>query len=324
MLLLVFSFLGILLLTFVTVVLVTRPTAEQKAVEQRLAIVKATGGGVVLTNTALDQLLKTTQESSFGWLEKLFDSYRFSRRMELLILQSKSNTTVGNLLFTSFGLVLVGAVVAYLFFPVPAVAGIIGVVLGYLPVATLKFKRDRRIKAFNDALPDAIDMMARALRAGHSMVASLGILAEQSVEPARSEFSEVFRKQNYGLPLRDALMQMLDRVPSQDLRVMVTAILVQKDTGGNLAEILDRTVFVVRERLRIHGEIRTHTAQGRMTGWILCALPVVMLLLINLINPGYSKALTDDELGRKLLYAGVFLLALGAFLIRQIVNGIEV
>ncbi len=119
-------------------------------------------------------------------------------------------------------------------------------------------------------------------------------------------------------------MQMLDRVPSQDLRVLVTGILVQKDTGGNLAEILDRILFVIRERMRIQGEIRTHTAQGRLTGWILCALPIVMLVLINIINPGYSSVLFNDPMGRKLLYAGVVLLGVGGLIIRKIVNGIEV
>ncbi len=167
-------------------------------------------------------------------------------------------------------------------------------------------------------------MMSRALRAGHSMVAALGIIAEQAPEPAKTEFIEVFKKQNFGLPLRDALMQLLDRVPSQDLRVLVTAMLVQKDTGGNLAEILDRTVFVIRERLRIQGEIRTHTAQGRLTGWILCLLPIIMMFLINVVNPGYSKIMFEDPMGQKMLYAGGGLLLLGGYVIRSIINGIEV
>jgi tight adherence protein B len=119
-------------------------------------------------------------------------------------------------------------------------------------------------------------------------------------------------------------MQMVDRVPSQDLRVVATGMMVQKETGGNLAEILDRIAFVIRERMRIHGEIRTHTAQGRMTGYILCALPAVLLVLLNLINPGYSKVLFETELGHKLLYAGIGLLCLGGFVIRQIINSIEV
>ena len=155
-------------------------------------------------------------------------------------------------------------------------------------------------------------------------MAALGILAEQGPDHVREEFAEVFKKQNFGLPMRECLMQMLDRVPSQDLRVLVTGILVQKDTGGNLAEILDRIVYVIRERVRIKAEIQTHTAQGRMTGWILCLLPVVMLVLINIIDPGYSDVLFHDPTGQKLLMAGVVLLSLGGMTIRQIINGIEV
>jgi tight adherence protein B len=119
-------------------------------------------------------------------------------------------------------------------------------------------------------------------------------------------------------------MQLLDRFPSLDLRVLVTAILVQKDTGGNLADILDRTVFVIRERIRIQGEIRVQTAQGRLTGWILSGLPVIMLILLNLVNPGYSSILLTDPTGRKLIYAGLAMLAVGAWIMNHIVNGIEV
>ena len=139
------------------------------------------------------------------------------------------------------------------------------------------------------------------------------MLAENAQEPAASEFGEIFKQLNLGLPMRDALMQLLDRVPSADLRVLVTAILVQKDTGGNLAEILDRTVFVIRERLRIQGEIQVQTAQGRLTGWILSALPVVMMVLLNLVNPGYSSILFTIRSGRKLIYFSLGMLAVGSF-----------
>ena len=151
--------------------------------------------------------------------------------------------------------------------------------------------------------------------------AAIAIVAEQAAEPARTEFDEVYKKQNYGLPFREALLQLLERVPSQDLRVLVTGILVQKDTGGNLAEILDRILFVIKERMRIQGEIRIHTAQGRMTGWILCALPIVMLVVINLVNPGYSNVLFTNPLGKEILYIGIGLLVTGGLVIRQIING---
>jgi tight adherence protein B len=126
------------------------------------------------------------------------------------------------------------------------------------------------------------------------------------------------------LSIRNALVQLLERVPSPDLRVLVTAIMVQKDTGGNLVEILDRTVFVIRERLRIQGEIQVQTAQGRLTGWILSGLPVVMMVLLNLVNPGYSSILFHDPGGRKLIYLGLAMLVVGSVIIRRIVNGIEV
>ncbi|MDP9148169.1 MAG: type II secretion system F family protein, partial [Acidobacteriota bacterium] len=212
----------------------------------------------------------------------------------------------------------------YLFSDIMPIAVVAAVCAAYLRLGMLIIRRKRRVAAFAKALPDSIDMMARALRAGHGMVASIGILSEHAMEPVASEFSEVFRKQNFGLPLRDALMELLDRVPSQDLRVVVTGILVQKETGGNLAEILDRTVFVIRERLRIQGEIRTHTAQGRLTGWILCLLPIVMMAMINVINPGYSKVLFTNPFGRELMYIGAGLLVLGGLIIRSIINGIEV
>jgi tight adherence protein B len=241
-----------------------------------------------------------------------------------LIVQADSKSTVGGVLVQSAAIAAVAALAAFFFLHkilFVAAAGVVGALVPYL---LLLFKRGSRLKKFENVLPDAVDMMSRSLRAGHSVAAAISIVAEEAVEPVRSEFAEVFKKQNYGLPLRDALLQMLERIPSHDLRVLVTGIMVQKDTGGNLVEILDRITAVVRDRQRIRREINTHTAQGRMTGYILCALPVVMMFLINLINPGYSNVLFEDPLGRIMLYAGVGLLVLGAVVIRQIINSIEI
>lgn len=321
---LVIAFISILLIAFVVMTVATRPSEGQRLVEKRLVTIRASGTDATSGESTISGLLKVTPTSNFEWLENVLEQYQLTKRLETRIAQANSKTTVGALLFTSAASGLAGLVVAYLFIPVLPIQIIVGTVLAYVPFGLLSLKRSRRIAAFNVALPDAIDMMGRALRAGHSMVAAINIVAEQAVEPVKSEFSEVFKQQNFGLPLRDALMQMLDHVPSPDLRVVVTGILVQKETGGNLAEILDRTVHVIRERLRIQGEIRTHTAQGRMTGWILCLLPIVMLLLINITNPGYSKVLLDTPTGHKLIYLGIFLLSVGGLIIRQIINGIEV
>jgi tight adherence protein B len=318
------AFAAILSITFGIMALLMSSSRNQRVVAQRVLSILATGPQYSSDDAPLQQLLKLEQINRFAWLNALIQKYHVSRMLKTRITQANVKTTPATLLVTSFGLALVGFVGVSLFVDVIALEVAVAALLGYLPIGLLSFKRSRRINAFNAALPDAIDMMGRALRAGHSMTASINIVAEQSLEPVRSEFGEVFKQQTFGLPLRDAMTQMLDRVPSQDLRVLVTGMLVQKETGGNLAEILDRIANTIRERLKIHGEIKTHTAQGRMTGWILCALPIVMLVVINMINPGYSNMLTNTPIGKMLSYLGIGLLITGGVIIRQIINGIEV
>ena len=143
---------------------------------------------------------------------------------------------------------------------------------------------------------------------------------QEGGEPLRSEFREVYKQQSFGLPQRDALLQLGRRVPSADLQIVITAMLVQKETGGNLVDILERTTAVLRDRMRIQGELRVRTAQGRLTGWILCLLPVVMFFLISVANPGYADVLLRDPVGRKLTYAGICMMAVGGLLIRKIVK----
>jgi tight adherence protein B len=318
------AFILIALLSFGVFTFATRPRQEEKAMQRRVVAIKTPQGEFADTTESLENFLNQKPASSFQWLEGLVQHSSWSRGMQLLIIQADGNTSVGNVLMTSAAAALLLGFLVLIFTGMAVIATAAGAVAGMVPTLVLRFRRSRRLAKFDSALPESIDMMTRSLRAGHSIIAAIGIVADSALEPAKSEFNEVFKKQNYGLPMREALMQMLERVPSQDLRVLITAILVQKDTGGNLAEILDRTTAVIRERIRIKGEISTHTAQGRLTGWILCMLPVVLLALINIINPGYSNVLFNTETGRHLLYAGLGLLALGGFLIRGIINGIEV
>jgi tight adherence protein B len=318
-------FLVTLVFNFGIILFLLRPTSDQKQMEKRLDVLRNAGDPEESKKTLdLELYLKTLKRGHFGWLEDRVANTMLARQIRLLIIQSDSATAVGTVLAHCVGGLLLLSGAAWYFTGNPLVALPLGLLGGYLPIALLAMKRSRRVAKFNAGMPDCIDMLARSLRAGHSLVAAIGIVAESAAEPVRTEFDEVYKKQNYGLPFREALMQLLERVPSQDLRVLVTGILVQKDTGGNLAEILDRILFVIKERVRIQGEIRTHTAQGRMTGWILCALPIIMLALINIVNPGYSNVLFTDPLGKKMLYTGCFLLVIGGLIIRQIVNGIEV
>jgi tight adherence protein B len=317
-------FLGVLLLSLTLMLVMTRPTAEQKSMERRIVSIKDPEGYATSANYQIEQYLTTRQKSDFEWLEQIVANSNFSRSMQLLLMQADSQSTVGTVLATSLGLGVAGAILPNFFVHILPVTLLVGILFAMGPYLMLLFKRANRLNKFNAALPEAIDMIARSLRAGHSLAAAISNVAEQAPEPAKSEFAEVFKKQNYGLPMRDALLQLLERVPSQDLRVLITGIMVQRDTGGNLVDILERIVQVIRERQRIQREINTHTAQGRMTGYILCALPIVLLVIINMLNPGYSNVLFDDPLGREMLYAGVGLLLLGGFLIRQIINGIEI
>jgi tight adherence protein B len=246
--------------------------------------------------------------------------YRFAKKLQVLLIHADSSMSVGGIVLACAGAALGCGLLGYLFTHMFLLAAAATVAGALIPYVLLRMKRNRRLKAFNSALPDAIDLMARALRAGHSMNSSIEMIAEQSPEPLSSEFVQVFKQQRLGLHFREALMQMGSRIPSKDLQFLITAILVQKETGGDLTEILDRTTHVIRDRIRIQGEVRTHTAQGRMTGWILGLLPVIMLVLLNIASPGYSSALFHDPTGQKLLYAGGVLIVLGGLIIRKIVD----
>jgi tight adherence protein B len=324
MILLATVFFLILAMTMTVVLVATAPAKDAKAIQTRMNRLAVHAPGSPDIPLEASELLRKAPTSRFGWLDRSLTEFRPAQRIERYVSQSGVKTTGSAVLVQTLVCAAIGFGIAAIVYPWILVEIGAACLLAMVPWGRVVFMRNRRMRAFDTALAHAIDTMARALRAGHSIAGSIEIVAQGCPEPAGSEFAEVFRQQNFGLPMRDALMQMLDRVPSQDLRVLVTAILVQRETGGNLVEILDRTVTVIRERQRIHGEIRVQTAQGRLTGWILTALPVVMLVLINLTDPGYSKILFTDPDGRKMIYAGCGLIALGAFFIRQIINSIEV
>jgi tight adherence protein B len=323
--LIITGFLVMTLISFAIIMFIMRPTQDEKDMRKRLTTLSDKNASLAAENAAGTSLIRKN-DTSFGWVEGVFDTLSLSlaQKLRMLILQADSQKSPGTIMIYCVACAVVSGFLAFVFIPFPYTSAPVALITAFIPIGWLKFMRARRMKVFNNGLAEGIDMMGRSLRAGHSVVAAIGIVAEQGPTHVSTEFAEVFKKQNFGLPMRECLMQMLERVPSQDLRVLVTGILVQKDTGGNLAEILDRIVYVIRERVRIKAEIKTHTAQGRMTGWILCMLPIVMLVLINLINPGYSDVLFHDPLGQKMLIAGIVLLSMGGLTIRHIINGIEV
>jgi tight adherence protein B len=312
-------FVFLLVVLFVVLILASKPSKHQKTVQKRLGQL-GLGEVVEEEDKKGEVLLKQPADLGFPLFDRLLSRLHLYLPLKALIEQADSKSSPGKVLVTSVAMAGAGFMVCSMFVPVLALRALAAVVAGASPILLLRFKRARRLKAFNDALPDSIDLMARALRAGHSVASAIEVVAEQGNEPVASEFALVYQQQNFGLPFRDALMTMAHRVQSKDLQFVVTAMLVQKETGGNLAEILDRTTCVIRERMRIFGEVRTKSAQGRLTGWILTLLPVVMGFAINLINHGFEKPLFTEPIGHIMLYVGGGMLATGSFIISRIVD----
>jgi tight adherence protein B len=317
--LLTITFLLTLLISFTILMRSMRPAASSKSAQVRLTTIRHSIQAQK-SGTSGAELEAAGEENFFARLDILLERYPIGKKLKVLLLHADSSMSMGGIVVASAGAALGCGLLGTLFTRMFLLAAAATVAGALIPYVLLRMKRDRRLKAFNTALPDAIDLMARALRAGHSMNSSIEMIAEQSPEPLASEFVQVFKQQRLGLHFREALMQMGSRIPSKDLQFLITAILVQKETGGDLTEILDRTTHVIRDRIRIQGEVRTHTAQGRMTGWILGLLPVIMLVLLNIASPGYSSALFHDPTGQKLLYAGGVLIVLGGLIIRKIVD----
>ena len=296
--------------------LVFRPKESQKQLQARFASVlaKPTATG------QLNVIALSEAPGLGGRFEQLLSKYGYTEQIAQLLGAAGSKRSVGSFASLSIGIALACGALAHVLVTMLAITVTAFLIGAVLPYCALLIRRSRRTLAFNTALPDAIDLMARALRAGHSVSSSLELVGEQSVAPVGAEFLQVFQQQQCGIPFREALLQMGARVPSQDLKFLITAILVQKETGGDLTEILTRTTHVIRERVRIEAEVKVYTAQGRLTGWILGALPIVMLGIISLINPGYCNVLFQDPVGQKLLYAGGVCIVIGCFIISRIVD----
>jgi len=182
------------------------------------------------------------------------------------------------------------------------------------------WKRKRRLRQFEERFPEALDLLGRAIRAGHAFTTGLEMISKDSPEPVASEFRTAFEEQNFGLPLRDALLNMTERIPLIDVRFFVTALLIQKETGGNLAEILDSLARVIRERFRIFRDVRIRTAQGRLTAGIMIALPIFMLLVLSILNPAYTRVLFYDPKGPPVLAVAACLQVVGSLIIWKIIQ----
>lgn len=202
-------------------------------------------------------------------------------------------------------------------FPLPL---LIGLGAGLIPIGVVAWMRKKRLRKFEEHFPEALDLLGRAVRAGHAFTTGLEMIAKESAEPIAGEFRTTFDEQNFGLPLRDALLNLAERVPLIDVRFFVTALMIQKETGGNLAEILDSLAHVIRDRFRIYREVQTKTAQGRLTAAILIGLPPFMMFVLSLLNPHYIGILFTDPKGPTVLMIAATLQIIGAAIIWKIIH----
>jgi tight adherence protein B len=258
--------------------------------------------------------------SAVPWVNRWLLSMELAPRLRTLLLQSNLNWTAGRLLFISVFCFVIPAYLVYLRTGAAIFAVIIGVLTGFAPLMYVLHKRRQRFDKFEQGLPEALDLIVSALRAGHSLIAALRLVAQESPEPIGGEFRTCFEQQNYGLELRTALENLVNRVPLQDMRIVATAILIQKESGGNLAEVLDKAAQLIRDRFRLKRQVRVHTAQGRLTGIILTLLPVVLGFLLYLVNPETMSLLWKNPFGVKLLEGSAAMTVAGGLVIRKIVN----
>ena len=240
--------------------------------------------------------------------------------LQKLIVQGDANITPSTFMVISLILGALGFTASWLAGVKIYFAPMLGVLLALVPFAWLLHKRASRLKKFAGQLPEALELVARALRAGHSLAAGLHVVAEEMPAPVADEFNRVYEEQNLGIPIEDALRSMCDRVPNLDLRFFVTSVCIQRMTGGNLAEILDKIGYVIRERFRILGQVKALTAEGRLSGVILMALPFLLFLIMLHIKYDYVEKLWTTDLGIKMSIYALIMQLLGALLIRKIVN----
>src|SRR5713101_1534265 len=272
-------FILLLVVSFLVMLYFLRPTATETAVQQHLESIEENravegDGTTILRRQAL---------SATPWLDELLRDLPGSADLARLIRQAGQTWQVSSFLLLSLVVTVIVASLASLAIPSTVLSLLLGIGAGSLPYVFLLIARERRFRQCDAQVPEAVDLMARGLRAGHAVPAVLEMVGKEIAEPLAGEFRIVHEEQNLGLPLRDAMLNLVDRVPRDDMRFLATAVLLQKETGGNLALILDKTAALARERARLYGQLRIYTAQGRITGWILCLAPFIMFGLVSFV-----------------------------------------
>lgn len=313
-----FVFITCLFLTYALYLFTSRSSDKKRALlKERLAeaIRSSVNSSDMDVQLAREELL-----SEIPWLNRSLLKLALPSRIKRTIDQADLNITVVRLVLFS----LTAGVLAFLAVSMVSTSyllmGLCGVIAAALPYSHVLTKRKKRMNKFLRLLPDALDLMSRGLTAGHAFTESLHMVATEMPEPISSEFRKTYEEQNLGLSLKLALENMVQRMPMLDLRMCVTAILIQRETGGNLSELLEKVAYTIRERFRILEDLKTLTLSSRWSAWLLCALPIFLALYISLMNPGYMDVLWRDPRGHKLIAVAVTMQILGMLMVQRIMR----
>ncbi len=295
-----------------------KATAHRTRVGERLT--EALDDSYQSSSAPRGQLARSVTLSEMAWLNQLLKKNETAAELKRMIEQADLHLTVGRLVLFSLTATMLGMLMASMLISLTPLIVLAGLVAGAVPFLHLLYKRKKRFDKFLADLPDALEMISRALSAGHGFQATLHLVAEEMPEPIASEFGRVYEEQSLGLSLKNALLNLMQRVPMLELKMCAIAILVQRETGGNLAELLDTSAETIRERFRIKEDLNTLTTSSRMSAGVLCALPFIVVFLISIINPGFLDPLFYDPRGHKLLAVATTLQICGLLMVRRILR----
>ena len=269
---------------------------------------------------AYSSLLREKYLRKLSPLERSLEKLPRMEALATLIEQSGAKYLAYRVVLFAIVLAAVAAFIAWLYFRLWYAPIVLAAVAFYIPFMVIVTKRKKRMAQFEEQLPDAIETMTRALRAGHPFPAALKMIGDEFDDPISSEFELTFNDINYGNDVRRAMLGLLNRIPTVTVMALVTAVLVQKESGGNLAEILERISSVIRGRFRLHRKVRTLSAEGRMSAWVLALIPIGLFIVLMITTPDYLPTLTDDARGQKMIIGSMISAACGIFWIRRILR----
>lgn len=309
-------FVSVLVILLGVTFLIGTTRSEKADIRKRLSLLRIRG----IQDEDLPDFLKSELLSDVPFLNRILTHSRLGVRIDRWLRQGDVPFTVGTFVLLSIVIFGCGILIGFFLKWHILLSVAAGFLLFFLPSLVVNHRRRRRLQQFTSLFPDTLEMFSRSLRAGHSFTGAVQLVAQEMPRPVGPEFQKLFDEQNLGISLRHALIDFSKRVDTMDVRFFITAVLIQRDTGGNLAEIIDKISYVIRERFRVQGQLRIFTAQARLSGLILSLLPPILALVIYNLNPNYLKPLWNDSLGNLLVALAVVLQIAGMFVIRKIVR----